>query len=212
MSGGTLSCRSLTVGRSANADGYYKQTGGTTTIGNAISLLTESATYGTRQFVVSTNATLILKGPGFVKSGATAWSTNLWNPGNLDFSGTFIFDPAPGVTNMNLLAFGQNVGATRVGLDSPYAMGTLDLSALDGAEKLTILAAGNEPTNALYVGRMTGLTPAAAAAQLNSALTIYYDPDTSPELGPGLSISLTGGGLLNALPSGRGAGVLMLIK
>jgi hypothetical protein len=59
---------------------------------------------------------------------------------------------------------------------------------------------------------MTGLTPAAAAAQLNSALTIYYDPDTSPELGPGLSISLTGGGLLNALPSGRGAGVLMLIK
>lgn len=212
MSGGTLSCATLLVGRSANADGYYKQTGGTTTIGNAVSLLTESATYGTRQFVVSTNATLILKGPGFVKSGATAWSTNLWNPGNLDFSGTFILDPAPGVTNVSLLAFGKDGGAVRNGLTNACTMGVLDLSALDGLERLTVLAAGNETTNALYVGRITGLTPAAAAAQLTSALTIYYDPDTSPELGPGLSISLTGGGLLTALPSGRSPGVLMLIK
>jgi hypothetical protein len=212
MSGGTLSCGSLIVGRSANADGYYKQTGGTATIGNTVTLYTESATYGTRQFVVATNATLILNGPGFVKSGTNAWPSSLLTPGNLDFSGTCVFDPAPGVTNMSLLAFGDDVGPAREGLALPFALGTLDISALDGAERLTVKAAGNELTNALYVARLPGLTPAAAAAQLNSALTIYYDPDASPTLGQGLSINLTGGGRLVALPSGRTPGVVILIK
>jgi hypothetical protein len=116
------------------------------------------------------------------------------------------------VTNQTLLAFGQAVGNDRAGLTNAFAMGTLDLSALDGVETLTVTNAGNFTPNALYIGKLLGLTPATAPARIKSALTLYYDPIGSPALGPDQSISLTGGGLLVALQGKKANGSLILIR
>lgn len=207
---GAFESGNVTIG-TLYADGYYEQTGGTATITNLLTLRTDTSTYGASQFVVGSNATLTLTGPGFAKAGTTAWLAGLLTPTNLAFAGSLVFAPASGVMNQTLLAFGQDVGNDRAGLTNDFAMATLDLSALDGEETLTVTPAGNQTPNALYIKKLLGLTPATAAARLISDLSLYYDPLDSPTLGPGQTISLTGGGYLIALPSPRTLGTLMQI-
>jgi hypothetical protein len=198
MSGGSAWASNLVVGKAGANDGYYNQTGGTNTVATTITLQTTNANYATKRFVVASNATLVLKGNGFVKSGTTAWSPVLLVDSNLSFMGTTVYDPV-GVTVQTNFAFGQDIGKDYAGLTALGSAGTWDLSALDGDEKVRVRPSGNFATNAVYINRITGLAAGTAAARIESAVNLYYNSRGS-SLGEGLNIALTGGGHLIALP------------
>jgi hypothetical protein len=132
------------------------------------------------------------------KNGTGAWSTNLLTTVNLNFAGRTVYDPAAGVTVQTNFAFGQDLGPVIEGMTNFAAAGTWDLSALDGSEKLRVVAAGNFATNAVYLNAITGLTAGTAASRLESAVNLYYDPRRSGALGV-QDIALTGGGHLKAI-------------
>jgi hypothetical protein len=209
MSGGLLAVSNLVVGYPGNANGYYSQTGGTNTVTGTLTLQATNAGYACQQFVVGSNATLVLRGRGMAKEGAGSWSTNLLTEANLSFAGRTAFDPA-GVAVQTNFGFGKDVGAVVDGLAGLGAAGTWDLSALDGGEVLKVVAAGNEATNAVYVRSLIGPSDGLPADHLQSAINIYYDPRFSSTLSGG-DIALTGGGRLKAL-SFPGRGALIIVR
>jgi hypothetical protein len=209
MYGGLLSVSNLYVGYPGNANGYYNQTGGTNTVTGILTLQATNAGYACQQFVVGSNATLILKGRGISKEGAGAWSTNLLTDANLSFAGRTVYDPV-GVNVQTNYGFGKDVGAVVDGLANLGAVGTWDLSALDGAELLKVLAAGNETTNAVYVRSLIGPTDGLPSNHLQSAVNIYYDPRYSSSFSSP-DILLSGNGRLKAMRI-TAAGTLMRIQ
>jgi hypothetical protein len=202
MTGGSVVVSNLVVGRAAWNDGYYNQTGGTNTVRGTITLqATNAAGYASQQFVLGSNATLILKGNGFVKEGTTGWSTNLLTDANLGFRGRTVFDPAAGVAVQTNFAFGRDVGAVLEGLTNFASAGTWDFSAVGAGEKVKVVGAGNfsgAESNAVYVSSILGLPPAEATNRLQSAVNVYYDPRYSLDLGM-QDLPLTGGGRLKVI-------------
>ena len=145
-----------------------------------------------------------------VASGSLPWCGDLLAESNLVFLGTVVCDPAPGITNTTLLAFGSDLGPVeRTIASTNYLLGSLDLTAVSGDERITIQPAGNADTNALYLGTLTGVTPATAASRLTSTIRLYYDDRANPVL-EGQTIDLDGGGELT--PFNRATrGTLLLI-
>lgn len=210
MYGGLLTVSNIVVGAPTQGRGSYSQTGGTNTVLGAITLeTTNSAGCACEQFVIDTNATLILKGRGLVKDGTTGWSTTLLTPANLSFAGRTVYDPV-GVNVQTNYGFGKDVGAVVDGLTNLGAVGTWDLSALDGTETLKVVAAGNETTNAVYVRSLIGPADGNPSNHLQSAVNIYYDARYSSSFSSP-DILLSGNGRLKAISSTK-AGTLMYVE
>lgn len=209
MYGGFLTASNLVVGYPGNANGYYTQTGGTNTVTGILTLQATNAGYACQQFVVGSNATLILRGRGMAKEGAGAWSTNLLTDANLSFAGTTVYDPQ-GVSRQTNYVFGRDIGAVVDGLTNLGAVGTWDLSALDGIETLKVVAAGNETTNAVYVRSLIGPADGIPSNHLQSAVNVYYDPRYSSSFSS-TDILLSGNGHLKAI-SITTAGTLMYVQ
>lgn len=206
MTGGSLSASSLIVGAAIDATpnslGFYEQTGGTSTFGSVV-LNRDNTTpsgYGTQEFVVGAGATMNITGAGFSKVGTGDWHVDD-TPGNLNFNGKLVFNPSSAITQ-TLLAFGKEEGEYELYADDltpailgNYGVGTLDVSNLNGSEKLFVSAAGNFATNALYVNALVGLSSGNVTTLLDSPINIYYNTAYSPGL-LGLTYQLTSGGEL----------------
>jgi hypothetical protein len=206
MTGGSLGASTLKVGAARgsnpNSRGYYEQTGGSSSFGSVVlnrDDLTPSG-YGTQQFVVGAGATMNITGAGFSQIGTGDWHADD-TPGNLDFSGKLVFNPSSPITQ-TLLAFGDDQGVYELIADDltpaildNYGIGTLDLSHLNGSEKLWVSAAGNFATNALYVNALVGLSSGNVADLLDSPIDIFYNTAHSPGL-LGLTYQLNSGGSL----------------
>ena len=206
QTGGQLSCMTTFVGAHAppnGGGGYFNLSGGTNTV-KVLQLYTDDTAtnannFGTRQFVVGTNAVMRFNGAGMQATGTNGWLMNFSAATN-DFGtpGAIVYDPS-GVSTQTLLAFARDEGQDFSMMTSNTAIGTLDLTGLDGVEKLVVQAASNETVNAVYVDNLVGLSDTEAAAHVDSALNIYYNKLKSVEMNR-MRISLAGGGALIPLP------------
>jgi hypothetical protein len=103
------------------------------------------------------------------------------------------------------LAFGADLGPVLAAVAvTNFPVVTLDLSGVDGAEQVTVSAAGNYTPNALYISNLLGVTPANAATVLDSSINVYYDDGLNLALSS-LTFPLDSGGFLlpfNKVPKG----------
>ena len=236
MTGGTLTAHNVKLGDTAtnrSSDGYWNQTGGDSIITGAFNfvpgmeatsnLVGLGYNTGSREFRVAGDATMTLTGAGFTKSpfgtlvgGGTGW---IMTAGDWDVSGTLKFDPSS-VTTQTFFAFGQDVGAPPFSdwadvapfFNGNFSVGTLDLSELDGIEKLLVMPAGNYSLNALYVNSLIGLNAGNVTDHLDSPINIFYNAGASPDL-LGLTFALDSGGFLiavSAVPEPSTLGLLAL--
>jgi hypothetical protein len=207
MTGGTMSVGDVLVGNRIGANeggsGYYDQSGGNATINGTMTLLRRNSAsgsdYGARELSVAGNTSLTFTGPGM----AIGTGSDFGLLTNVNLSGTIIFNPTS-TTTPTLLAFDTDQGASLGSLEdvaaffSTQGIGTLDLTALDGAELLTVLPSGIVPNGALYVNALVGLDAAEVAAHFDSSLNVYYNAASSPLL-LGQTFSLNLGGTLQPL-------------
>lgn len=203
MSDGFLAAPQIKVGGPHDAnrkrEGYYVQTGGTSVVSDKLLLYRTTGTGGAREFRVADDATMVFTGAGFATTGNGSGAYVI-PAQNWDTSGTLRFAPLS-VTTQTLLALGQDVGsgiAIASMLAGNHGVGTLDLTAIDGDEKLIVAAAGNHAANALYVNNLIGLdltTNSPTLKHLDSALNIYYNANLNSYL-MGATYDLVAGGQL----------------
>lgn len=194
MNSGGLVASNVLLGSSVG-DGYYEQLGGTATISNRI-VFQKGTTVGAQRFIVDDGATLTFLGLGMELAGA---GSLLVDAADWDTDGSFIFAPVPSISTQQLIVAGQDIGGNVLGYNNNFALGSLDLSAYDAADRLLVLDAGTFADPALYVETISPI----ATNALISSIDIYYLPELNPLLyagGDSGKYLLTGGGFLLPIP------------